>query len=176
MQFTVRTSTASLWNFGTGGAALDHFTCYQAGASKGSAKFTGIPNPPGITLIDQFWGTTAAVKKAKYLWAPTNKNGEDPTAPSHPDHLEGYQHKPAAAFAKVLNQRISTQFGQIFVDVTKPAHILVPTAKSLVTPPPAPADPSVDHFQCYQVKDRKTPQFQPTSVNVQDQFGFMASS
>ncbi len=174
VQLTVRTSAASLWNFAIGSSTgLDHFTCYQAGASKSSVKFPGIPNPPGISLVDQFGGTTAAVQKPKYLCAPTNKNGEDPTAPSHPDHLEGYQHKTAIPFTKRLDQRVVDQFGQLVVDVVKPSHVMVPTAKSLVSTPPAPADPAVDHFQCYKVSDRTSPKFPGTGTPVEDQFGAM---
>jgi len=42
----------------TGSPVLDDFTCYQAKASKGSTKFPGIDNPPGIALVDQFCATT----------------------------------------------------------------------------------------------------------------------
>jgi hypothetical protein len=72
---------------------LDHFTCYKAGATSGSVKFLGIPNPPGVSLIDEFRSSQVVVKKPKFLCAPTDKNGEDPTAPTHAEHLKMYQIK-----------------------------------------------------------------------------------
>jgi hypothetical protein len=152
---------------------LDHFTCYKARTTSGTPKFTAIP---GVTLVDQFRASTVEVKKPERLCAPTNKLGEDPTAPSHPDHLEGYKIKPTVKFAAVLNQRIVDQFGSTLrVDVKKPAGLLVPTRKSLSGPAPTPTNPAVDHFQCYKVKTTSGMQkFAPVpNVTIEDQFGTM---
>src|SRR5437667_10336554 len=75
---------------------LDHFTCYRVRTPSGTAAFVAVP---GVSLVDQFRSSTVEVKKAKFLCAPTNKNDEDPSAPSHPDHLEDYGIKPATPFA-----------------------------------------------------------------------------
>jgi hypothetical protein len=75
---------------------LDHFTCYKAGATGGSVKFAGIPNPPGISLVDQFGTAQVEVKKPKFLCAPTDKNGEDPASQGIPDQVPDEAH-PADA-------------------------------------------------------------------------------
>ena len=51
-------------------------------------------------------------------------------------------------------------------------RLLVPSAKSLTGSPPAPINPSVDHFACYAVRVSKgTPRFSVIKgVTVQDQF------
>src|ERR1700752_1697598 len=124
-------------------AQLDHFTCYKARTTSGTLKFVAT----GASLQDAFRSSTVTVKKPKLLCAPTNKNGEDATAPSHPDHLMDLQIKPTTKFTTVLNQKIDNQFGTIFVDVKKPVALHVPTAKDVDGPFPAePANPAADHF------------------------------
>ena len=132
-------------------------------------KFTPVPN---VSLVDQFGSSVTTVDKPHYLCTPADKKGEDPSAPSHPDHLTAYvlRGKPV----KKLNQTVSNQFGMIVLDAIKPSQLLVPTAKSLAAPaPPAPISPAVDHFQCYKVKRSKgSPKFNKiTGVGIQDQFG-----
>ncbi len=143
----------------------NHFTCYEI------KPFT-FANIPGVSLVDQFGTTTVTVNRPNKLCAPANKNNEDPTAVTDPDHLTAYRirNKPI----KVLNQTVTNQFGTIQVDVVKTDLLFVPTAKSLVAPaPPMPLDPAVDHFQCYKAKRSKgTPKFQKIlNVSVADQFG-----
>ena len=97
-------------------------------------------------------------------------------APSHTEHLESYQIKTSSGTAKfvpVLNQRIINQFGPLDLDVLKPVNLMVPSAKSLTSPPPAPIDPVTDHFTCYKVKTSKgRPKFVPfTGISLVDQFG-----
>ena len=143
----------------------DHFACYEILPT----KFTPVPN---VSLVDQFGSSVTTVNRPKYLCAPADKKGEDPSAPSHPDHLTAYllHGKPV----KKLNQTVSNQFGTIVLDVTKPSQLLVPTAKSLAAPaPPAPTSPAVDHFQCYKVKRSKgSPKFNKIlGVAIKDQFG-----
>ena len=62
---------------------LDHFSCYEILPT----KFTPVPN---VSLVDQFGSTLTTVNRPHYLCAPADKNGEDPSAPSHPDHLTAY--------------------------------------------------------------------------------------
>ncbi len=153
-------------------AQLDHFTCYKSRTTSGTLKFV----QTGASLVDTFRSSTVTVKKPKLLCAPTNKNGEDPTAPTHPDHLMDLQIKPTVKFTAVLNQQISNQFGSIRVDVKKPVALQVPTAKDVDGPtPPEPVSPVPDHFTCYKVKVTKnTPKFvRILGVTLQDQFGSM---
>src|SRR4029079_16630534 len=143
----------------------DHFTCYRV---RPSARFGIVPS---VSLVDQFGSTTIEVKKLKSLCTPTSENASDPSAPAHPDHLNGYQIK-APKFRSILNQRIVNQFGTILVDVKKPDRLLVPSAKSLSVVPPAPTVSAVDHFQCYKAQISKgQPKFVPiTGVTLEDQF------
>ncbi len=145
--------------------APDHFACYEILPT----KFTPVPD---VSLVDQFGSAVTTVNRPHYLCAPADKKGEDPSAPSHPDHLTAYllRGKPV----KKLNQTVSNQFGTIVLDAVKPSQLLVPTAKSLAAPaPPAPTNPAVDHFQCYKVKRSKgSPKFKKIlGVAIQDQFG-----
>ena len=144
----------------------NHFTCYEIKPF----GFTAIPN---VSLVDQFGSTVVTVGRPNKLCAPADKNGEDPTAPTAPDHLTAYQMRNPSII-KVRDQTVTNQFGTFKVDLIKTDWLFVPTAKSLVAPPPAaPLDPAVDHFQCYKARRSKgTPQFQKIlDVNVEDQFG-----
>ncbi len=151
--------------------SCDHFTCYRASPVAGSPAFT----PVSATLVDQFGSRAVGVTRPQFLCAPTDKLNEDPTAPMHPDHLKSYQIKPAVKATLPANQVVANQFGTITVNPKKPTHLMVPTAKSLISDPPAPTNPAVDHFECYQVKLAKgTPKFVPISnVTLVDQFGSM---
>jgi hypothetical protein len=147
-------------------SCLDHFSCYK---SKTTAGFTP---QSGIALVDAFWTSTAEVRKPKWLCAPADKNDEDPTAPTHPDHLESYQVRPATRFAGAGGVVLLDQLGTTTLALTKPAYLLVPTAKSLTAPPTAPAAPVVDHFHCYKVKVTTSDVTLPLlGVSVEDQFG-----
>jgi hypothetical protein len=147
-------------------ACLDHFSCYK---SKTTAGFTP---ESGITLVDAFWTSTVEAKKPKWLCTPADKNDEDPTAPTHPDHLESYQIRPATKFAGAGGVVLLDQFGTTTLALTKPAYVLVPTAKSLTAPPTAPVAPVVDHFHCYKVKvTTSNVALPPLGVSVEDQFG-----
>src|SRR5262249_55137324 len=49
--------------------------------------------------------------------------------------------------------------------------LMVPTAKSLVAPPPPLQPPTIDHFQCYRTKHSSgSPKFVKINVTVADQF------
>jgi hypothetical protein len=93
----------------------------------------GIPNPPGVALLDQFGGSIVEVKKPTYLCNPVDKNGEDPSAPGHPDHPMCYQikQKDPVKFAKLTGIFVNNQFGPETGDVKKPALLCVP---ALTTP------------------------------------------
>jgi hypothetical protein len=68
---------------------LDHFQCYKVKRSKGAAKFV----PHTVSIVDQIESTSVTLTKPRALCAPANKNGEDPTAPTHPGHLICYKTK-----------------------------------------------------------------------------------
>jgi hypothetical protein len=155
-----------------GAQATDHFTCYKARTTSGTPPFTAIAS---VAVVDQFRSSTVAVRRPQLLCAPTSKNGEDPSAPTHPDHLEDYEVAPATRFAPVRNRTYVDQFGSHALDVKRPLSLQVPTAKSLSAPPPAPANPAVDHFQCYRVnRARGAAKFTPIAgVTLADQFGTM---
>jgi len=63
-----------------------------------------------VSLVDQFGSSTDAVKKPKFLCAPTNKLDEDPTAPTHPDHLTVYQIKNTVNPSFPTNITVIDQF------------------------------------------------------------------
>ncbi len=159
--------------------SLDHFTCYKAGATSGSVKFPGILNPPGISLVDQFGSAQVAVKKPKFLCAPTDKNGEDPSAPTDPEHLKMYQIKNPLKPVLPTNIKVVDQFNPtgLFVNAKKSAYMLVPAVKSLTGPTPVPTPGAfvTDHFECYKIGITKnTPKFVPQlGVSLGDQFGAM---
>ena len=152
--------------------ALDHFTCYKAGPTSGSLKFLGIPS---ISLADQFGPALVTVKKPQFLCAPTNTLNEDPTAPADPEHLTAYQIKQLSSAPFPSRIKVTDQFNGtgLFVDVKKPAALLVPTAQSLVSPPPLPAAFVTDHFECYKIRTSAgTQKFVAVpGVTLGDQFG-----
>ena len=97
-----------------------------------------LPQPkPVVTLEDVFGTYTATLDRGHRLCAPTNKNGEDPIAPQRPEHLTGYDFTNVAPNLPEPNDvQVDNQFGTYTVDVRNPVRLLVPTAKSLVAPPP----------------------------------------
>jgi hypothetical protein len=108
----------------------DHFQCYKVAVTSGTPKFVAVP---GVTLQDQFGSMTVDVKKSAYLCIPVDKNGEDPTAPSHVSDLMCYKVKQTdtVKFAKLVGLFVNNQFGPEEVDAKKPALLCVP---ALTTP------------------------------------------
>ncbi len=148
-------------------AHLDHFTCYKASPREAI-------QPPNVTLVDTFGSSTAAVRKSKYLCTPTDKLGEGPSAPAHPEHEKGYLLKRISDSIRVSHRRFVDQFGTVVVQLLKPSHLFVPSVTSPNATPPLPGAFVVDHFQCYKVKDRTATRFVPVSnVTLADQFGPM---
>jgi len=163
---TTTSSTSTTTSSTTTTLPLDHFMCYEI-------KPKAFVTVPGVSVQDQFGQHTESVRFPHRLCAPANKNDEDPTAPTHPDHLQG--HLVSGPNVKVANLNVTNQFGTIKLDTVKPDVLMVPTLKSLdpLALPPALTNPTVDHFQCYKVKRSKgSPKFQKIlGVKVQDQFG-----
>jgi hypothetical protein len=150
--------------------ALDHFLCYRSKTVSGTPKFTPRPD---TALVDAFGARNAIVFAERRLCTPTDKNGEDPSAPGHPDHLSGYQlRKVEPHFARVHGVTVTNQLGTLIVDLVKPDLLLAPTATSL-TAPPGPPTTSLDHFVCYKVRRSSgAARFeQVRNLVVEDQFG-----
>jgi hypothetical protein len=102
----------------------DHFTCYKVKRARGAPKFV----KQTVTVADQFQSVTELVIKPVRLCAPANKNGEDPTAPSHPGHLLCYKVKSATKFGTEVHS-ISNQFGPDSVTLIHRRELCVPSLK-----------------------------------------------
>jgi len=139
-----------------------HLSCYETPRG-------GIP-PQTVTLADRFGTTTAKLPEIHRLCAPTDKNGEDPTAPASAVHLAGLTiSNTVGSFSKPKGLKANTQFGTYTMDIVAPAILLVPTSKSLTLPMPPPLSPLADrHFQCYRLNNVKGPA--PADITVRDQF------
>src|SRR5262249_51442184 len=81
---------------------LNHFQCYE------------LPSEPfsevDVTLVDRFGSLSATVRKAHDICTPSDKNGEDPTAPTDPDYLTNYDIKISGKFQVVKGQTVVNQF------------------------------------------------------------------
>ncbi len=121
-----------------------------------------------VSVVDQFGASTVDVRVPKRICNPADKNGEDPSAPSDPNHLAVYKIKQHEPFGGVFNQIIVNQFGSIEADIIKPEFLFVPSAKDLAVQPPPPMNPPLDHFKCYRMRHART---QVANVAITDQFG-----
>ncbi|HVM95615.1 MAG TPA: lectin-like protein [Candidatus Acidoferrales bacterium] len=155
---------------------LDHFQCYRSSIIDAQPTF-----PPPLVLVDALHTINGQLIRPTSICNPADKNGEDPTAASHADHLENYPiiagpRKDIAALLPTVNAKVVNQFGTIYVDITKPKELLEPTAKELASTPPLLAGPTIDHFTCYKIKRSKgKPKFTPIpNVMIEDEFGSLA--
>ena len=140
---------------------LNHFQCYET--------HHGPERIFGISLDDRFGPGVVDLKKLKRICAPSDKNGEDPTAASDPDHLGVYTIKQTSPrFQPIKGVVVENQFGVQTMNVVKPDRLLVPTAKSLTGPVPLPGSFGVDHFKCYKVAYVK---LRAVGIHTEDQFG-----
>jgi hypothetical protein len=142
---------------------LNHFQCYEI-KPFAFARRTA-------TVEDQYGTATVSIRTPNRLCAPSDKRGEDPTAPLDPEHLDAYP--SLSRPVREPNQRVTNQFGQLKLDLIRRSFLMVPTAKSLVSQPSPLPNPITNHFQCYLVR-RSTgePRFQPIrGVGAVDQFG-----
>lgn len=143
-----------------------HFQCFETMPRSFAAQ--------SVSLVDQFGSMSATVEDPQRICNPANKNGEDPTAPMNPNHLTAYRLSPnGAQFPMVRNVEVVNQFGSTFVDVIRPARLLVPAAKSLTGPPAKLPNPGVDHFTCYYTRHTSGTPALPKlrGITVQDEFG-----
>lgn len=142
-------------------AGIRHEQCYELRRQTFATKT--------VTLADRFGSATATVRRPDRLCAPTDKNDEDPSAPSDPQHLTGYELDAAPSYLPLKGVPVQDQFGTLTLNLVDLHRLLVPAAKSLVSPP-APLSPTIEHFACYTVK-RKSGTFHSQTVTVTDQFG-----
>jgi hypothetical protein len=108
----------------------DHFQCYKVRRSRGGPKFTRVS---GVTGVDQFGPYTVDLIKPRWLCAPASKNGEDPTAPTHPEHLLCYKARDQTDF----DQRTVTttdQFGSQSNLLIRRIELCVPSQKNPSAP------------------------------------------
>jgi hypothetical protein len=139
---------------------LDHFQCYEI-------KPGAMP-PTTVTVQDQFGVQALTLRFPHRLCAPANKNGEGVSQDFQ--HLVGYE-TLRTPFTKVTGFPVTNQFGTITIDLTRRDVLMVPTAKSLVAPPPPLQPPTIDHFQCYRAaRSAGSPKFAKINVTVADQF------
>ena len=167
------TSTLTPTRTPTAPVPLDPFTCYKARSKSRDFKFPGILNPPGMALADRFGSAMVGVIRSRYLCAPTNVNGADPSAPAHTFHLDGYRIKPGAVFAPLRGVAVTDRFGTLRLDLMHPVALHMPATTSLSSPPAAPVDAGIDDFQCYKViVSAGSPRFSwRNGVGLVDQFG-----
>jgi uncharacterized repeat protein (TIGR01451 family) len=152
---------------------LDHFQCYRARTTQ---KQPNLPlrNPPW-TLVDQFGTLTRNILPLVATCNPVNKDGEDPGAVTHPDHMASYQlryRRPYLPTLPLRKQKVVNEFGTIFVNLKFQARMFAPIAQQLNGPTPPLVSPAIDHFTCY--KARITPgtgPFAQRTVTLEDEFG-----
>jgi len=141
-----------------GGTAFDPFQCYET-------HRTDLDRT--VTLDDALGTSTVLVQRAKRICAPADVNGADPTAPSHPGHYTYYTINQTSPFVAVKNVDVTNVFGTVTLKLSRPDRLLVPTSKS-VTSPPAPLANAMNHFKCYRVSGV---QQQVPNLAITDQFG-----
>jgi hypothetical protein len=101
---------------------IDHFQCYKVKRSNGAAKFV----KRTVTVEDQLESQTLTVTRPFVLCAPANKNGEDPTAPSHPTYLMCY--RTVGTPFGTLAAHINNQFGLDDVTLIHRRELCVPSS------------------------------------------------
>lgn len=146
----------------------DTFLCYDVKASKGSAKFSPVPN---TQIEDAFEDLTFTVSQSRELCNPA-EGATDSVDLGSLIHFNRYQitvpkKTPRSAPEDVT---VENQFGTIEVDAIIGDKFLVPANKSLAQPPAAPENPGIDHFKCYDVKLHKGSTFTKQQVTLTDQF------
>jgi hypothetical protein len=108
------------------GPTVDHFQCYKVKRSQGTPKFTKIS---GVAAADQFGSYTVDLVRPRWLCAPANKAGEDPTAPSHVQHLLCYKTRNTARFTR-RTAFTTDQFGSQQLELLRRIELCVPSVKN----------------------------------------------
>lgn len=103
------------------GAFLDHFTCFDVRVTNRTPRFQSRT----VQVTTPFETVSLTIRRPHRLCVPTDKNGEDPSAPSHPESLLCYLAKgPGKVTSPAF---ITNQFGQQQNDVRKRNDFCVPT-------------------------------------------------
>ena len=136
---------------------LDRFLSYRVRSAT---------SPPDIlvNLSDQFLNETFEVTRLLALLTPA---ATSPPAVIFPDgifdpdtHLNSYGIRQATGgkFRGLQNVQVTNAFGAFIVDVRRPVRLLVPASKSIPPddplPPPEIGSIDVDHFLCYNVRQK----------------------
>jgi len=127
MSVPAEISASSIVSESLAGPTVDHFQCYKVKRSRGAPKFVKIL---GVTGADQFGSYTVDLLKPRYLCAPANKSGEDPTAPSHPEHLMCYKTRNAGVKFTPRNAFATDQFGSQQLQLLRRIELCVPSLKN----------------------------------------------
>jgi len=140
-------------------ATVNHFQCYRV--VPGTAW-----KPVTLPVTDQFGTLKATVGQLQVLCAPASKNGSVVT--NKAAHLACYPIK-APGF-KPRSVVITNQFQKAApLTVVVPAHLCVPTGKSVLSTAGPPAVKGLDNYVCYGVKSPNA--IATTPITVIDQFG-----
>ncbi|MBI3767824.1 MAG: hypothetical protein HY271_04920 [Deltaproteobacteria bacterium] len=141
---------------------LDHFECYWITHNK-----TNIV----VSLVSRFESSTATLAKAKRLCLPADQNGEDPSAPTHPEHLVSYLLRGVVDTTKFesVHVNVNNEFGTFGVQIVRSNFLLVPSSASLSSPPPPLSSSTLDTFECYAVK--VGPRLLDGHVMIEDELG-----
>src|SRR5262245_30562980 len=147
-----------------GPQCLDAQLCYTV---RSLAPFAPIQ---GVGLDDPLESTTATVRKPAALCLPASANG-DPVLDAA-THQESYKVKQPLRHVKQHGLQVTDRFGARSLDTVAPDRLLVPTTKSLGSPPSPPTPGSADHYKCYTVRvtSGTTPFPAGTSLSVADDF------
>jgi hypothetical protein len=116
-----------------GAPLVDHFVCYTVRTTPSKPPFVRVN---GVSILDQFGARTVDLSKPSRLCNPANKNGEDPGAETHTEHLMCYETQGVTpAFATVNPVFVNNQFGAQQLRATTLSEFCVPALKTLPTPP-----------------------------------------
>ena len=131
---------------------------------------------PGVSLSNQFGSSTADVSTPKRLCNPADLNGTDPAALTDPGHLVGYTLVHSSPpFVPISGLSVTNALGTFAVAVVRPARLFVPSAKSLIgPPPPLPPGSAPDHFECYRAKGGRLAS--ALQLTMHDEFGTQAET
>jgi hypothetical protein len=120
-----------------GATPLDHFACYDATVAKAPRGEPPLPEftEVRVAVADGFGETRLYdLTKPTKLCNPADKNGEDPSAPSHPGLLVCYRGtlaKTKPAQPGFANHVLSTrnQFGDEVLKVTAATELCLPSVR-----------------------------------------------
>src|SRR5207245_1300759 len=142
--------------------SLDPYQCYQI-------KRVPFEHITGVSLNDQIGNSTVELIRPKRVCNPADINGVEPSNVNDPDHLTGYvMRQTAPPFVAVRALAVTDLFGPLTLDLVRPDYIMIPSAKSLVAPPPPYTTPGINHFKCYKTAHANR---RITSLTLDDEFG-----